>query len=55
MTLDPEPDRRLPVQLSLLSRPGLYVAFLTVWVVVLGIWFNWLNEWSLTATRDLLS
>ncbi|MBI3465990.1 MAG: hypothetical protein HY000_23495, partial [Planctomycetes bacterium] len=55
MTLDPEPDRRLPVQLSLLSRPGLYIAFLTVWVVALGIWFNWLNEWSLTATHDLLS
>jgi NADH-quinone oxidoreductase subunit N len=55
MTLDPEPDRRLPVQLSLISRPGLYIAFLTVWVVVLGIWFNWLNEWSLTATHDLLS
>lgn len=55
MTLDPEPDHRLPVNLSLLSRPGLYVAFLTVWVVVLGVWFNWLNEWALTATHDLFS
>lgn len=53
MTIDPEPADRLPVNVSVLSPAGLYLVLLTLPVVVLGIWFNGLNEKAQDAARGL--
>lgn len=55
MTIDPEPADRLPVSLSVLSPAGLYVVLLTLPVVVLGIWFDDLNEFARAAAQGLFS
>lgn len=44
MTIDPEPADRVPVNLSMLSPGWLFVALLTVPVVVLGVWVDPLNR-----------
>lgn len=53
MTIDPEPLDRLPVRLSFLSPAGVYVALLTLPVVILGIWFDELNIFARAAARGL--
>lgn len=55
MTLDPAPEQRLPVQFSMISLAGVYVALVSLPVVVLGIWMNSLLEWSRAAAAGLVS
>jgi NADH-quinone oxidoreductase subunit N len=51
MTIDPEPENRLPVQLSLAS--GTFVVAMTLPVVWLGIGWDQLNRLALTAAEHL--
>ncbi|MBI3836742.1 MAG: NADH-quinone oxidoreductase subunit N [Planctomycetia bacterium] len=51
MTIDPEPENRIPVSLSFI--PGTYVAAITLPLVVLGIWWNNLNQFALSAAAHL--
>ncbi|HEX4142395.1 MAG TPA: NADH-quinone oxidoreductase subunit N [Pirellulales bacterium] len=53
MTMDPEPEQRLPVQIPFI--PGVFTVALTVPVVVLGFDWNGLNSWAQTALSRLLS
>jgi NADH-quinone oxidoreductase subunit N len=55
MTMEPEPRDRLPVNLPLVSPAGVYLALLTLPVVVLGIWFDSLNVWARAAAQSLFS
>ena len=55
MTIDPEPEQRLPLQFSMLSPAGVYVALITVPVLGLGIFWDQLNRLALAAARQLLS
>jgi NADH-quinone oxidoreductase subunit N len=55
MTLDPEPADRLPVEISGLAPPWIYVAAVTVPVVVLGMWVDPLNRWARAAAAGLFS
>jgi NADH-quinone oxidoreductase subunit N len=54
MTIDPEPETRVPVSLSLVSPEGVYVALVTLPVVILGIWWDPLNRWAQKAAENLL-
>jgi NADH-quinone oxidoreductase subunit N len=51
MTIDPEPEGRRPVAISLL--PGAYVLLVSVPVIVLGIWPEQLNALARIATDQL--
>ncbi len=51
MTIDPEPEHRVPADFSLLS--GAYVVAITLPIVILGIWWNGLNELALSAASQL--
>ena len=42
MTIDPEPEHRAPVSFSMISVEGVYVALVTLPVLLLGIWFDML-------------
>ena len=55
MTIDPEPEDRLPMRLPMLSLAGIYILAMTLPVVVLGVYWNDLNTWAQTAARNLLS
>lgn len=55
MTLDPEPENRLPMNFSLLSIEGVFVALVTLPVLVLGVWWDPLNRWALAAADRLLT
>ncbi|MCA9100769.1 MAG: NADH-quinone oxidoreductase subunit N [Planctomycetales bacterium] len=52
MCIDPEPESRLPVYVPFL--PSMYVVAVTVPVVVLGLWWNELNEWVQMAANTLV-
>jgi NADH-quinone oxidoreductase subunit N len=52
MTMDPEPEQRLPVQIPFI--PGVFMVALTVPVVVLGFGWNGLNGWAQAALSQLL-
>lgn len=52
MCIEPAPPQRLPVNVSLL--PEFYVLAVTLPVLVLGVWWNGLNEWANAAARQLL-
>lgn len=54
MTIDPEPEDRLPVNFSLVSPEGVYVALVTLPVVILGVWWDPLNRWAQQAAERLL-
>jgi NADH-quinone oxidoreductase subunit N len=54
MTIDPEPEDRLPVEFSLVSIPGAFLVVVTLPVFVLGIWWDGLYQWALQATASLL-
>ena len=55
MTMEPEPADRLPMNLSFVSPAGVYLALVTLPVVVLGIWFDDLNLWARAAAQGLFS
>ncbi|HXT58827.1 MAG TPA: NADH-quinone oxidoreductase subunit N [Pirellulales bacterium] len=55
MTIDPEPEDRLPGNLPMVSPAGVYIVLMTLPVVVLGVYFNDLNQWALAAAQRLLS
>jgi NADH-quinone oxidoreductase subunit N len=55
MTLDPEPDDRAPAEFSLVSRDGAFVAFMTLPVILLGIWPDFLLRLATAATTGMLS
>lgn len=55
MTLDPEPASRPPFNFSMLSVEGVYVAAITLPVLLLGIWWDGLNTWARQAASLLLS
>jgi NADH-quinone oxidoreductase subunit N len=54
MTIDPEAENRSPVSVSLVSPEGVYVALVTLPVVILGIWWDPLNRWAQKAAENLL-
>jgi NADH-quinone oxidoreductase subunit N len=53
MTIDPEPDDRVPVTFSFV--PATFIVAITLPVLLLGIWPNGLNQWALAAARHLFS
>jgi NADH-quinone oxidoreductase subunit N len=55
MTMDPEPSNRVPVDFSLASAEGAYVALVTLPVVVLGVAWDPLYRWAEAASRQLLN
>lgn len=55
MTLDPEPDSRLPVEVPLASLSGAFLVALALPVAVFGVWFNDLREMTLAAASQFLS
>lgn len=55
MTIDPEPESRLPARLPLVSPEGVYIVLITLPVVVLGVYFDDLSRWALAAAQHLLS
>lgn len=54
MTIDPEPADRLPVDFSMISAEGVYVALITLPVVLLGVAWDPLYRWALVASHQLL-
>ena len=53
MTIDPEPADRPPAEFSNVFLKGVFVATVTVPLVVLIFGWNWLYEWSLSAARQV--
>jgi NADH-quinone oxidoreductase subunit N len=51
MTIDPEPEDRVPAQVTFI--PATYVALVTLPIVVLGIWWNGLVELANSAASQL--
>jgi len=55
MAIDPEPEDRPPIQMSLFpSIPGAYVMMLTLPVLIFGIWWDPLYRLAEAATKNLL-
>jgi NADH-quinone oxidoreductase subunit N len=55
MTIDPEPEDRLPVRLPWYSAPGGYLILVTLPVLFLIVYWDGLNRWALAATANLFS
>ena len=55
MTMEPEPADRLPVEFSMVSPEGAYVALITLPVVVLGVAWDPLYRWAEAASHGLLN
>lgn len=55
LTMEPEPPDRLPVHLSVVSPAGVYLALMTLPVIIFGIWFEDLNLWARAAAQGLFS
>ncbi len=55
MTLDPEPEDRPPLEFSLVSRDGAFVALMTLPVILLGLWPDVLLRLATAATTGVLS
>jgi NADH-quinone oxidoreductase subunit N len=55
MTLDPEPEDRLPASFSLVSLPGVYLVAITVPVVLLGVAAGGVLEMAKAAAARLLT
>lgn len=53
MTIDPEPDNRVPVTFSFI--PNTFVVAITLPVLLLGIWPDAFNQWAQAAARHLFS
>jgi NADH-quinone oxidoreductase subunit N len=54
MMLDPPLDLAAEEGVPMFSLPGLYVLAVSLPVLVLGIWWNGLNQWALAAASQLL-
>ena len=52
MTIDPEPEQRLPLSIPLLA--GTFVVALTIPIVVLGVAWDGLNTWAREAVIHLI-
>jgi NADH-quinone oxidoreductase subunit N len=55
MTIDPEPEDRLPVRLPWYSAPGAYLWLVTLPVLFLIVYWDGLNRWALAASANLFS
>ena len=55
MTMDPDPPHRLPVDFSMASAEGAYIALITVPVVLLGVAWDPLYRWAAVASHQLLN
>jgi NADH-quinone oxidoreductase subunit N len=55
MALDPEPEDRVPFSFSLTTPEGVYVAIITIPVLILGVWWDPLNRWAQAAAESLFS
>ncbi len=55
MTMDPEPADRLPVDFSMVSAEGAFVALVTLPVVVFGVAWDQLYQWAAVASHQLLN
>lgn len=55
MTMDPDPAHRLPVDFSMASAEGAYIALITVPVVLLGVAWDPLYRWAAVASHQLLN
>lgn len=55
MALDPPPEDAPENGLRMFSLAGVYTLAITLPVVILGIWWNGLNEWAVAAASRLLS
>jgi NADH-quinone oxidoreductase subunit N len=53
MTMDPQTDRRGPVNFSMFSVAGIYVAVITAPVLFLIVQWDGLNQWALAACQHL--
>jgi NADH-quinone oxidoreductase subunit N len=53
MTMDPEPENRMPASFSFI--PATFVVVLTLPVVALGIWWNGLSGWASAAAAHFFS
>jgi NADH-quinone oxidoreductase subunit N len=51
MTIDPEPEDRRPAEMPFI--PGTYVVLVTMPILVLGIWWDRLNQLALSAAAHL--
>jgi len=55
MTIDPEPEDRLPVRLPWYSASGIYLWLVTAPLLILMVYWDGLNRWALAATANLFS
>ena len=55
MAIEPEPENRMPFSLPVTSLEGVFVVLVTIPVVTLGLWGNWLFVWTREAAAQLLS
>jgi len=55
MAIEPEPETRMPFSLPATSLEGVFVILITIPVVTLGLWGNWLFVWTREAAAQLLS
>jgi NADH-quinone oxidoreductase subunit N len=55
MAIEPEPENRMPFSLPVTSLEGVFVVLITIPVVTLGLWGNWLFVWTREAAAQLLS
>ncbi|HTN75523.1 MAG TPA: NADH-quinone oxidoreductase subunit N [Pirellulaceae bacterium] len=55
MTIDPEPEQRVPFSFPIVSLPGMYILAITLPTAVLMLGWNGLNEICLAAARYLLT
>ena len=53
MTIDPEPQDPLPVNISMWSPAGVFMFLVTLPSLLLGIWWDQLNRWALAAAGHL--
>ena len=54
MAIDPEPDRATSTNWSMVSMGGAFIALVTFPLILFFIKWDLLNEWTITAARNLL-
>ena len=55
MTIDDEPEERLPSEASIVSLPGAYIACLAAMMLILFVGWNWLGELAENAARYVIT
>ncbi len=55
MIIDPEPANRLPIEFPMVSMRGAFLAVVVLPVLLLGIWWDGLNQLARAATEKLFS